>query len=58
MCEREEGATVDTGAAVAPMRQPGAEAGPAPQWVSVGQVLDNLLLRLEREMNESAITKS
>lgn len=57
MCEViEEGAAAVRGQAAAPMRRPEREACPAPQWVSIGQVLDNLLLRLEREMNESAIT--
>lgn len=41
----------------APVRQPGELAEPpASQFVRVGTIARNLLKRLEREMNERAIT--
>ena len=41
-----------------PMRQAGRVAShPASQFVRVGTIARNLLERLEREMNEKAITK-
>lgn len=44
--------------AIGRLRQPdGLGARPASQFVSLGTVLHNLLERLEREMDEKAITK-
>lgn len=45
------------GGTIGPLRQPDRAADPVSQWVSLGTVLDNLLKRLERDMNEAAITK-
>ena len=59
MCEVIElrGGTAATGVqAAVPMRQPGCT--PVSQFESLGTLLDSLLARLERDMNETAITKS
>lgn len=38
------------------MRRPGNGENPASQFVSVGTAVSNLLAKLERDMNERAIT--
>lgn len=59
MCETREGTVAGHGSSTTvPMRHQGELAeSPASQWVSIGQAAFNFLERLERDMNESAITK-
>ena len=59
MCKTREGTVAGHGSSTTvPMRRPGELVEPpASQFVSLGAALDNLLWKLERGMNEDAITK-